>query len=64
MAQAPERARDFAPVALKAERRHLTVLFCDIVGSTALSTKLDPEDLFYVNFKAVAPAPSPATVVT
>jgi predicted ATPase/class 3 adenylate cyclase len=28
-----------------AERRHLTVLFCDIVGSTALSTRLDPEDL-------------------
>lgn len=29
----------------KAERRHLTVLFCDIVGSTKLSAKLDPEDL-------------------
>jgi class 3 adenylate cyclase/tetratricopeptide (TPR) repeat protein len=29
----------------KAERRHLTVLFCDIVGSTALSAQLDPEDL-------------------
>jgi class 3 adenylate cyclase len=28
-----------------AERRHLTVMFCDLVGSTALSTKLDPEDL-------------------
>ncbi len=28
-----------------AERRHLTVMFCDIVGSTALSTELDPEDL-------------------
>jgi class 3 adenylate cyclase/tetratricopeptide (TPR) repeat protein len=27
------------------ERRHLTVLFCDIVGSTALSTRIDPEDL-------------------
>jgi class 3 adenylate cyclase/tetratricopeptide (TPR) repeat protein len=27
------------------ERRHLTVLFCDIVGSTALSTRVDPEDL-------------------
>jgi len=33
------------PVGSKAERRHLTVLFCDIVGSTALSTELDPEDL-------------------
>jgi class 3 adenylate cyclase len=28
-----------------AERRQLTVLFCDLVGSTALSTQLDPEDL-------------------
>ncbi len=28
-----------------AERRSLTVLFCDLVGSTALSTRLDPEDL-------------------
>jgi class 3 adenylate cyclase/predicted ATPase len=27
------------------ERRHLTVLFCDLVGSTPLSTRLDPEDL-------------------
>lgn len=27
-----------------AERRHLTVLFCDLVGSTALSEQLDPED--------------------
>jgi class 3 adenylate cyclase/tetratricopeptide (TPR) repeat protein len=28
-----------------AERRPLTVLFCDLVGSTALSRQLDPEDL-------------------
>jgi class 3 adenylate cyclase/predicted ATPase len=27
-----------------AERRHLSVLFCDLVGSTALATRLDPED--------------------
>jgi class 3 adenylate cyclase len=27
------------------ERRQLTVMFCDLVGSTALSTQLDPEDL-------------------
>ncbi len=26
------------------ERRQLTVLFCDLVGSTALSARLDPED--------------------
>jgi class 3 adenylate cyclase/tetratricopeptide (TPR) repeat protein len=31
-----------------AERRQLTVLFCDMVGSTALSTRLDPEDLHEV----------------
>jgi class 3 adenylate cyclase/predicted ATPase len=29
----------------EAERRHLTVMFCDLAGSTALSTQLDPEDL-------------------
>jgi class 3 adenylate cyclase/predicted ATPase len=28
-----------------AERRQLTLMFCDLVGSTALSTRLDPEDL-------------------
>ncbi|MBL6953511.1 MAG: AAA family ATPase [Alphaproteobacteria bacterium] len=28
-----------------AERRHLTVMFCDLVGSTELSQRLDPEDL-------------------
>jgi len=28
-----------------AERRHLTVMFCDLAGSTALSEALDPEDL-------------------
>lgn len=28
-----------------AERRHLTVMFCDLAGSTALSAQLDPEDL-------------------
>jgi class 3 adenylate cyclase/predicted ATPase len=40
-----------APVATQptqrdeAERRQLTVMFCDLVGSTALSARLDPEDL-------------------
>src|SRR5271167_2800875 len=28
-----------------AERRPLTVMFCDLVGSTALGARLDPEDL-------------------
>jgi class 3 adenylate cyclase len=31
--------------AAEAERRQLTVVFCDLVGSTALSSRLDPEDL-------------------
>jgi class 3 adenylate cyclase len=29
----------------QAERRQLSVMFCDLVGSTALSVRLDPEDL-------------------
>jgi len=29
----------------QAERRQLTVMFCDMVGSTSLSEKLDPEEL-------------------
>src|SRR5215813_5766139 len=36
------------PAALQsadAERRQLTVMFCDLVESTALATQLDPEDL-------------------
>jgi hypothetical protein len=32
------------PVAYGAERRQLTVMFCDLVGSTALAERLDPED--------------------
>ncbi len=30
---------------IKGERRQLTVMFCDLVGSTALSERLDPEEL-------------------
>ncbi|MCZ7659853.1 MAG: AAA family ATPase [Xanthobacteraceae bacterium] len=38
--------RQCAPAARPdAERRQLTVMFCDLVGSTALSTQLDPEDM-------------------
>ena len=37
-----ETAKDAGPSA--AERRQLTVMFCDLVGSTALSAQLDPED--------------------
>src|SRR5262245_45396209 len=34
-----------APPSPDAERRQLTVLFCDLVDSTVLSSRLDPEDL-------------------
>jgi class 3 adenylate cyclase len=33
------------PSVRMAERRQLTVLFCDLVGSTELAAKLDPEDM-------------------
>src|SRR5215472_15521418 len=33
------------PVQVDAERRQLTVMFCDLVGSTPLATRFDPEDL-------------------
>ena len=44
----PRNAAQPAPAATltpEAERRMLTVMFCDLVGSTALSARLDPEDL-------------------
>ena len=39
---APQPART---ATLEAERRQLTVMFCDLAGSTELSERLDPEDL-------------------
>jgi len=33
------------PATLHADRRQLSVMFCDLVGSTALSARMDPEDL-------------------
>jgi predicted ATPase/class 3 adenylate cyclase len=33
------------PAAPEAERRQLTVMFCDLVGSTALANRLDPEEM-------------------
>jgi class 3 adenylate cyclase/predicted ATPase len=48
----PPTSQEIAPKASAAvpesptgERRQLTVMFCDLVGSTALSEKLDPEEL-------------------
>src|SRR5262245_17127949 len=46
-APAPPAARRTAPTtatASTAERRQLTIMFCDMVGSSALSTRLDPEE--------------------
>ena len=37
------------PERQQAERRHLTVMFSDLVGSTELSQQLDPEDLRELN---------------
>jgi class 3 adenylate cyclase/tetratricopeptide (TPR) repeat protein len=34
-----------SPLPSQAERRQLTVMFCDLVGSTALSVRFDPEEL-------------------
>src|SRR5271168_3825542 len=40
----PELTRDAPGRATAGERRHLTVLFCDLVGSTPLSQQLDAEE--------------------
>jgi class 3 adenylate cyclase/predicted ATPase len=37
--------REPVPAAPAAQRRQLTVMFCDLVGSTELAARLDPEDL-------------------
>jgi class 3 adenylate cyclase len=41
----PPTAPSLPPRGDTAERRQLTVMFCDLVGSTALASRLDPEDL-------------------
>ncbi len=41
----PERRPPAANATFGGERRQLTVMFCDLVGSTALTQKLDPESL-------------------
>ena len=43
-ATAPIRAESEASGGLTGERRHLTVLFCDLVGSTEIASHLDPEE--------------------
>src|SRR5205085_2794305 len=46
--QPPQAATSSASQMPGAERRQLTVMFCDLVGSTQLSAQLDPEDLHHV----------------
>jgi hypothetical protein len=41
----PENPAPTSRSAEAAERRQLTVMFCDLVGSTAMSVRLDPEDM-------------------
>ena len=41
----PPEAVEPAPAQTFAERRQLTVMFCDLVGSTALAARLDSEDM-------------------
>jgi predicted ATPase/class 3 adenylate cyclase len=58
----PDRSGEATPPSLEparagdAERRQLTIMFCDLVGSTALSDGMDPEDFREVvtAFQAVA----------
>src|SRR5262245_63940949 len=38
-------SRPSSEAVAQAERRQLTVMFCDLISSTALATRLDPEDL-------------------
>ena len=39
-----ERDESSLSSAIAGERRHLTILFCDLVGSVALTSQLDPEE--------------------
>ena len=41
----PKASPTVTATAAEAERRQLTVLFCDLVGSTEMSARLDPEDM-------------------
>lgn len=44
----PSPRRGGHPFGSQVERRQLSVMFCDLVNSTALSRRLDPEDLSFV----------------
>ena len=57
-----ENAQSGQPRVAAAERRHLTVMICDLVGSTALSARLDPTRLPLADIGAVG-APAAATPI-
>jgi len=44
-ASAPSKTATQPALREEAERRHVTVMICDLVGSTSLSARLDPEDM-------------------
>jgi class 3 adenylate cyclase/predicted ATPase/ABC-type transport system involved in cytochrome c biogenesis ATPase subunit len=44
-AESSQMVAEHSQSARGAERRHLTVMICDLVGSTALTARLDPEDM-------------------
>jgi len=45
LTQVPAAGRkETSSITFSGERRHLTVLFCDLVGSTEISAQLDPEE--------------------
>ena len=44
----PAARQEVSTGSVRAERRQLSVMFCDLVGSTALASRLDPEDLHEV----------------
>ena len=52
--------------AAEAERRPLSVMFCDLIGSTALSSRLDPEDLREVirTYQAASPTRSASSTAS
>jgi class 3 adenylate cyclase len=45
---------------VEAERRPLSAMFCDLIGSTALSSRLDPEDLREAHLPGVCRRNDPA----
>jgi class 3 adenylate cyclase/tetratricopeptide (TPR) repeat protein len=48
LGSAPDHLASTGAIAAGAERRQVSVLFCDIVGSTEIAHRLDPEELAFV----------------